>query len=202
MGLGPEFAEKPSSAPRRAPVVSPSESKTNPVASNVIDRSWTFPSRVSMESDETELKSPADVHNIQPSPRKVPNSPHRMSFFDVGGLLGESSSPRTSHRQSAAVPQPRPSRLPSPSPNPHITSVAVPASEARRGSHTLLQDIGGLLSPSPQATTSRPVPKSGTSGLIEALQSTPPNSSPRPSIPSPRQERGSPGLQDVGGLLN
>ncbi|CAF9910259.1 MAG: hypothetical protein ALECFALPRED_006443 [Alectoria fallacina] len=198
MRLDPELTEKPSSVPRPAPVAMPLHSTANVNTSDVVDESWTFPNLASVETDETDLKSPRPVREIQPSPMEIPTTPRHMSFFDVGGLLGENDAPQVRHRQSMAVYQKQPKTSSSSGLYPH-------AAGSRRGSHALLQDIGGLMensSPSPRMTTFRPPPSSQNSDLIEALNSTPPNSSLRPSA-TPAQQRGeSPGLQDIGGLLS
>lgn len=198
MRLDPELTEKPSTIARPAPVAMSLHSTSNINTSDLVDRSWTFPTRASVETDETDMKSPGPILESQPSPTEIPTTPRRMSFFDVGGLLGENDPPQVRHRRSMAVYQQRPSTLPSSGLHPH-------AAGSRRGSHALLQDIGGLIEHAPQSprtTTLRPPPGSQNSDLIEALQSTPPNSSPRPSVP-PAQRRGeSPGLQDIGGLLS
>lgn len=198
MRLDPELTEKSSSVPRPAPVAMALHSTSNVNTSDLVDRSWTFPSRPSVETDENERKSPAPIREIQPGITETPTTPRRMSFFDVGGLLGESTSPQVRHRHPMAVYQQQPSILPS-------SGLYSHAAGSRRGSHALLRDIGALMEnspPSPGTTTSRPQPGSQNSDLIEALQSTPPDSSPRPSVP-PAQRRGeSPGLQDIGGLLS
>lgn len=198
MRLDPELTEKPSTIARPAPVAMSLHSTSNLNTSDLVDRSWTFPTRASVETDETDMKSPGPILESQPSPTEIPTTPRRMSFFDVGGLLGENDPPQVRHRRSMAVYQQRPSTLPPSGLHPH-------AAGSRRGSHALLQDIGGLIEHAPQSprtTTLRPPPSSQNSDLIEALQSTPPNSSPRPSVP-PAQRRGeSPGLQDIGGLLS
>jgi len=198
MSLSPELIEKPSSIPRPALIATPLRQEANTIPKDPIDRTWAFPNRASAETDETDIKSPAPVHDIQPSPSEVPATPKGMSFFDVGGLLGGNNDPRLPHRNSVA------SSLPSRHLQPHA---ATPAGHSRRGSHALLQDIGGLLPPSPRAVTPqaagpRPAPSTANSGLIEALQSTPPKTARRAAAPAQRQRRGSPGLQDVGGLLS
>lgn len=198
MRLDPELTEKLSGVARPAPVAMLLHSTSNVNTSDLVDRSWTFPTRASVETDETDMKSPGPVRILQPSPTEVSTTRHRMSFFDVGGLLGENDSPQFHHRRSIAMHLQQPTTLPSSVLRPH-------AAESRRGSHALLQDVGALMdhsSPSPRTTKFRPLPSSQESDLIEALQSTPPNSSPRPSVP-PAQRRGeSPGLQDIGGLLS
>lgn len=203
MHLGPEFNEKPSSIPRPAPVALRHEASTIP--EDPIDRAWTFPDRDSAETEETDMKSPVPVHEIQPSSSDAPATPKGMSFFDVGGLLGANTDPRMPHRTSIATSHPQPNALPSPSLHPHALNT--PPVHSRRGSHALLQDIGGLLPPppqiiTPQAAAPRPAPSTQNSDLIEALQSTPPNTARRQPAPPQRQRRGSPGLQDVGGLLS
>ena len=198
MRLDPELTEKPSSIARPAPVAMSLHSTPNVDAQDLVDRSWTFPTRASGETEKPDMKSPGRVGELQPSPTEIPTTPRRMSFFDVGGLLGENDSPQVRHRNSRAVYQHQPTNLPSFGLQPHTAG-------SRRGSHALLQDIGGLMEhppPSPRTTTSRPPPNSQISGLIEALESTPPNTSPRTSV-NPALRRGeSHGLQDIGGLLS
>ena len=198
MRLDPQLMEKSSSIPRPAPVAMSLHSTPNENATHLVDGSWAFPPRVSVETDETDMKSPGHVRESQPSPTDIPTTPHRMSFFDVGGLLGENESPRVRHRHSMAVYQQQPITLPSSGLHGHTAG-------SRRGSHALLQDIGGLMGhspPSPQTNTFRPSLASPNSDLIEALRSTPPNSSYRPSVPPAQRRRESPGLQDIGGLLS
>ena len=220
MRLAPELAEKPPIVPRPAPVAMSLGSRTNSATlNNVLDKGWTFPAaRASVETDETDIKDPDAIrelhHSPAISPGEVPSTPRGMSFFDVGGLLGENNSPRRPpKRHSTAVPQQQNinnSQSPlmaSPNLQPRSASMAVPGAGSvgsRRGSHALLQDIGGLLSPAErQATaTSRPTPNTRDSSLIDALQSTPPNTSSRNQSKPMRRQRGSLEIQDVGGLLS
>ena len=196
MRLDPELTEKPSAIPRPAPVAISLHSTPNLDTQDLVDRSWNFPTRSSGETEKTDNKSPGPVSEMKHSPTEIPTTPRRMSFFDVGGLLGENDSPQVRHQHSMAVHQPI--NLPSSTFQPH-------AAGSRRGSHALLQDIGGLMEhspPSPRTTTFRSGPSFQNSALIEALESTPPNSSPRlPLSPAPRRGD-SPGLQDIGGLLS
>ena len=205
MRLDPELTEK--DAPRPAPKASLSGLTPNAGCHDTVDQKWTFPERRSIETDDIDLKSP-DFGQL-PSPGEVPNSPRRMSFFDVGGLLeNDHSTQMHSHHSSNSPPPPVLQKQPLASPflHPSTASTAATGAEARRGSHAFLQDIGGLLSPSstrattPRATTPRPVPESQHSGLIEALQSTPPSTSTQPfRPPRPKREKS---LEDVGGLLS
>lgn len=68
-------------------------------------------------------------------------TPRRMSFFDVGGLLDDP--------HSAAYPHHPPTELVSPIKLQHMNNEPpspTPLMQRRRGSHVLLEDIGGLLS--------------------------------------------------------
>ena len=198
MRLDPELTEKPSNVPRPAPVALPLHPKSNMNSPGLVDGSFSFPTRPSLETDETEIKSLAFVRELPPGTSATPVTPRRTSFFDVGGLLGENESTQVRHRTSMAAYQQQPPASPLSSLYPHVAG-------SRRGSHALLQDIGGLMEdspPSPQTTTFRPPRRSQNSDLIEALQSTPPGTSP-PTPVSQTQRRGeSHGLQDIGGLLS
>jgi len=209
MRLDFELTEKPPVGPRPAPTAVPINSKTVVLSQNSVDQNWSFPNRAPAETEDTDMQSPEPVRELQqPNSGEVPSTPRRTSFFDVGGLLGSSDSSHIrSQHHSVAIAQPGSAGSLTASPGLYPASVANPEGGARRGSHALLQDIGGLLSPTPRAATpraadSRPEPSSQHSGLIEALQSTPTSKSPRSSAPPQRQRRGSPGLQDVGGLLS
>ena len=198
MRLDPELTEKPSSVPRPAPVAILIHSKSNLNSPDLVGRSWGFPTRPSVEMDESEIKSAASVREIQPGTSAVPMTARRTSFFDVGGLLGENESTQVRQRSSMAAYQQQPPASPLSSSYPH-------AAGSRRGSHALLQDIGGLMEdspPSPRTTTVHPPRRSENSDLKEVSQSTSPDSSPRPRV-SPAQRRvESHGLQDIGGLLS
>ena len=199
MRLGPELMERPSDFPRPAPVALANGSTTKVVAPDTIDRAWKFPNRTSIETEETDLKSPDAVPDSQPSPTTdLPTTPRGMSFFDVGGLLGVNDSPP--RRPSNMLPQPIRNNLPPPTLQPPPSTASTTGS--RRGSHALLQDIGGLLSPSPQSAAPCPAPSTQNSDLIEALQTSPPKNSATPSSPRPQKQRVPRALQDVGGLLS
>ena len=199
MRLDPELVEKQAGVPRPAPIALPNGSTARGVSGDAVDRNWAFPKRASVDTEGTDLKSAVPIRDLQPSPTsELPTTPRGMSFFDVGGLLGATDSPR---RQSTAVLQPYQNMPPSPNllPPPSRGS----ATDARRGSHALLQDIGGLLSLAASPMNShRPTPSTRTADLIEALQTTPPSSATAPSVPRPQRQRVPRALQDVGGLLS
>ena len=198
MRLDPELTEKPTSIPRPAPVAVPFHSTSDMNTSDVIEKSWTLPNRASGERDVSDIEPPGPVHRFQSGHSEVSASPRYLSFFDVGCLLGENESAPMCLPQSSAVHQQQPNAVESPGLSPHTVG-------SRRGSHALLQDIGGLMdySPSSPRTTKFHQPTSlQNPDLIEALQSTPPNSSHRPSVLPGRRRAESPGLQDIGGLLS
>ena len=102
MRLGPEFAAVKPSVARPAPAVVlpfPGEGQVSPG-----NKGWAFPHRGSMDSEEIDLKNKIspDYEPVSPmqSYQHMPtNGPRRVSFFDVGGLLGKSPS-----RNSYALP--------------------------------------------------------------------------------------------------
>ncbi|MCJ1408806.1 hypothetical protein MMC19_002882 [Ptychographa xylographoides] len=105
--LGPEFSSDKPKVARPAPTVlslgSPSASMTPAQAS------WTFenrPRRASVDTDDTDLKNRhASREEEPPSPRDTSVlTPRRMSFFDVGGLLGDDAAPRRRSSISVSVP--------------------------------------------------------------------------------------------------
>ena len=98
MRLGPEFRHDKSSVPRPAPAAFPSET-ISPTYREP------YPGRVSSETDDTDLNKnrPYDTPQedaIMPTVL----TPRRMSFFDVGGLLGEAPPPRRPSEASVALP--------------------------------------------------------------------------------------------------
>jgi hypothetical protein len=109
-------------------------------------QNWNFPERSSPYRGPDFPPLPDDQRSNAPSSG---GGPRRVSFFDVGGLLDDDSSPTSpspARRQSSTMS----SRAPSSPRSPHSPpSSAYPASAGglRRGSQTLLQDIGGLLTP-------------------------------------------------------
>ena len=207
MRLDPELTEKPSAASRPAPLTSPSAANPDVISCDTVDENWTFPDGKSTEIDQFNTHPLDPAHESQQySPGEIPSTPRGMSFFDVGGLLGNEHPSRmhSRHQSIAAPPMSSQNSLPrSSTPRSHRASFAAPRDGTRRGSHALLQDLGA--SPeesSPQATSPQQLPESQHSGLIEALQSTPPDTSRQPPKPRPKERKGSLALQDVGGLLS
>ncbi|MCJ1381347.1 hypothetical protein MMC17_004457 [Xylographa soralifera] len=152
--LGPEFSNHKSHVARPAPAVLPLNSPSRAISP--AQPSWTFPGRRSIESDEIDLKITHISREDPPSPRDVSVlTPRRMSFFDVGGLLGDDV-PRRTSSLSISVPSSATYSL-----RPLINSATV-RHRSPRGARTLLEDVGGLLS-SPDSTSgpSSPITRGG-----------------------------------------
>ena len=90
--LPPEFSARKSSLARPAPAVLPLGSSTTDLITPTAS-SWSFPGRDSGETDESDFKFREADQDGPVSPSTV-LTPRRMSFFDVGGLLG-SDTPRS-----------------------------------------------------------------------------------------------------------
>ena len=141
MRLGPEFSSPKSTIARPAPIALPTADQANNMTPAA--RSWNFPRRSSPATDETDLK----VHEIerdQPvSPGEIAMvTPRRVSFFDVGGLLGNEEAMRLPPKPNSAS---RPLSSDASSAFQHASQDFASPQQSRRGSHALLQDIGGLL---------------------------------------------------------
>ena len=152
--LGPEFSGQKSNFARPAPAVLPLGSPSKAISP--AQPSWTFPGRHSTDSDETDLKIKRISREDPPSPRDVSVlTPRRMSFFDVGGLLGDTA-PRRRSSVSISVPSSATYSL-----QPLISN-ATARQRSPHGARTLLEDVGGLLSsPRPTSGPSSPITKGG-----------------------------------------
>ena len=170
-------------------------------------QNWNFPERTSPRQRSSPIQ--ADQRSDAPSS----SGPRRVSFFDVGGLLNDDSSPSpsTARRQSTLSSldpgSPRSPRSP--------PSSAYPSSASgfRRGSQTLLQDIGGLLAPFKSSKDhegdGKGKVREGSSSSGTELRDLSPTASPRteePSEPPPYEREMMAGnsnqLMDVGRLLS
>ena len=202
MRCDPEFSEKPPIISRRAPIADPSGVNPDAITRDTVNQKKPASDGKPVMPTETILKTSDPVRDLQQLNRgEVPDTPRRTSFFDVGGLLGNDDATRMHSRYPSTSEPALGSQASLTSPN------GEPKSGSRRGSQALLQDIGGLLSPSPHATTPRaasprPALEGQQSGLIEALQSMPPSTAIHSSRPPTSQHKVSFGLQDVGGLLS
>ncbi|KAI0014308.1 hypothetical protein F4779DRAFT_4976 [Xylariaceae sp. FL0662B] len=148
---------------------------------------WQFPPRKRSHpggSDDSLL--PRDP--LTASRSNSTTTPRRVSFFDVGGLLeGETSrSARDSYNSSLDPLSPTSPGAPSP-------TVQAPINGFRRGSQTLLQDLGGFLSP-----LSSKQPRSNSKNGTE-LQPIPQH--PGESPHDPDDHHRTPILMDPEGLL-
>ena len=133
--LGPDFAADKPSIARPAPAVLPLASQSTAVTP--AQPSWTFPGRESLETTETDLKIRELERDSPTSPLDVSIlTPRRMSFFDVGGLLGDNA-PRRMSCASVSAPS---------SATYSLHPLLNPAMRQRspRGSRVLLEDVGGI----------------------------------------------------------
>jgi hypothetical protein len=191
LGVNPELRNAPESPSameagtfRPAPVMSPGGEMDG----------WHFPNRRASGA-------PSDASNPNKDRRPAASrsnsnlSPRRVSFFDVGGLLGDSV------REASLTPQPTAANQDPPS-----SAVPAGANGLRRGSTALLQDLGGLLS-SPLG--SKPRSKS----VSASTQKLPPTKGATELEPLPKENRPSTPvrmdssaadmvLADPGGLLS
>lgn len=152
---------------------------------------WNFPDRRTMKPRVGSLGQVSDAPSS--------SGPKRVSFFDVGGLLGSegSGSPSTARRQSTIS-----GREP-PTPPP-----AIPAGARgfRKGSTTFLQDLGGLLGPfrssSRELGGSGKKNEAGVSNDAAAVELSylSPAVSPKTEVPPPYE--GSGRTSDAGGVVN
>ncbi|KAF7529425.1 hypothetical protein G7054_g9873 [Neopestalotiopsis clavispora] len=168
-------------------------------------RNWQFPKRrrsVAEMSDEF-LLTTGDGHSMSRSTTET--TPRKVSFFDVGGLLDEEQRPQhgTQWRESfnSSI-DPLSPVSPYSALSPHnMPTPSVPAASSgmRRGSQALLQDIGGLLTPtqSQSPRPSRPSPE--VSPRTTELQSI---SHLRRGPAFAQDYRNQPELKDPGGLLS
>lgn len=160
----------------------------------LMSKDWEFErSQASEESDMI-----GEVHSIQESTMSS-MSPRKVSFFDVGGLLDDDIDTGSMIRRGSSlqtVDTDAESSLRKVHSN-YSNEMGLSPTPARRGSHAILQDIGGLLGP-------RRVDRhSGTRGyeLQTITQERSPHLAPVSSSSLTRQKTNH-SLQDVGGLLN
>ena len=170
MRCAPELKEQQFSVPRPAPVALPTAAQAKKLTPAPIPGTeWTHRNRDSDCSDYTvDLEKSPEI--IPPARDEPPLTPRGMSFFDVGGLLGDDRPPRPppkSHQYNKPLPQISQQlqssqdvtvsdalRTPSSFSHsshwrPPVQPLHVPSSQRSMqngGSNALLQDIGGLLS--------------------------------------------------------
>ncbi|KAL8734073.1 MAG: hypothetical protein Q9181_003338 [Wetmoreana brouardii] len=203
MRMAPDLEEQTRPAhPKPAPLALPAASlaKSLTPKPKIIRSDWDSPNRESDESTETELKSTSDLDRCIEKPPPSPGesevtTPRRMSFFDVGGLLGDDEI--------------GPARRPRPEETIHETPTApLPDNGPRRGSNAFLSDIGGAQpSQRPQALAVRNFSRP-TSPTLSAPQHMPEIQGSALAVGPYRVIEGSPtpmlssSLRDVGGLLD
>ena len=167
--------------PRPAPVALPA-----PQSGPGVDNHWKFPQSGGTDDDSGDDDPKGHRRDSMPSPRQIsiPSPRRNVSFFDVGGLLEDGPGPAA--------------------PSPSSTTLAqdFASQQPRRGSRTLLADLGVLLSPSAKLGRRSSKPRM----IPEAHEMTPQNVSRYPNATSsgsigPLLGIDAQSLQDVGGLL-
>lgn len=202
MAVDPELRDEEDQSTRLAPMANGlargALNANGPGHHSAVNQAWRFPRSNSDASSnppptDTSLHSPGDVSSLLTN-NTSRDTPRKVSFFDVGGLLDSPTpsdqSPLTTRKASVA------SRERDGQYNASGTGNGGNVSGARRGSAALLQDIGGLLNVGPRSGGIRKGSTPGTGvglGLGMEMQ----------SLPEERtRSRSTPGeLQDVGGLL-
>lgn len=216
MRVARDLEDPETNVPRPAPVALPLASHAASVTPQ-LNSHWNFASRPSIKTDETDLKAAVNDSGKQPSPTDILTpapTPRRMSFFDVGGLLEEEPSPAPRHPSVATVsPIATLNMAHGPSPTPSEPPAEVNCvQERRRGSHALLQDVGGISAPPPSPQFEMTLRSAPTNPNFSRPQS-PGGGRPLPSTQSARspgpaaQPEGqghihSTSFRDVGGLLD
>jgi hypothetical protein len=211
----PELAEERTSIPRPAPVADLKLLSPSGQAPPFTNTKWQFPSSISQDSDELNLKARKAIEDPHPSPR----GGRRVSFFDVGGLLEAGS-------HVSSVPSPTDSVLThdfasQPRRGSRASNIILPNGrplQARRGSRLSqqsedyemttvrpqhqLQDPSGLLSESHELAIEQE--SAPSTSLPSNTQSTAASSFTTPVARSPTQSShpSLPSLQDAGGLLD
>ena len=222
MRIAPDLEHRQNNGPRPAPLALPPAALAKNLTPNMTRTEWKFPARESAETDETDMKGALDPgpdsEKPPPSPSEIEIiTPRRMSFFDVGGLLGDDALPQRRRQTEPSIPEMAPSPT---SPEIRYTNSRDPPTlnGIRRGSSALLSDIGGLLSPqSQQSSVTRNFsrPTSPTSNLPQniptihqpASPSKPTDTTshqrlhPRQTNPHHSLSNSSSTFRDVGGLL-
>ncbi|KAK3391091.1 hypothetical protein B0H63DRAFT_131786 [Podospora didyma] len=157
---------------------------------------WQFPSpkRTSATRSDDPLMATGD---LMPSTRSNSTiAARKVSFIDAGNLLSDVQGEPSRRESSISATDPSSAGGSMPSP-----TVPASASGLRRGSTTLLQEIGGLLSPL-TSRSPKPKPRSGSeSGLAAQKPKQPPPPQTPPAHPSP-SENTDLVLMDAGGLLS
>ena len=152
-------------------------------------RHWQFPRR---QEEATERNDDFLLPGDQLSPAWTNSTitPRRVSFFDVGGLLGKEQErgKRDSYNSSADPLSPR---------SPPSTTVPATPNGFRRGSQALLLDLGGLLGPVGARFGSGGKPSSPDGTELDTIPQHP-----REQRYDPADTRHQPVLVDAGRLLS
>jgi hypothetical protein len=187
LGVDPELRGS-TPDPRPAPMATAGNVpiKGHRVTGMGVGKDWQFPGERSDTSDDIDIMK-VETHN--PGDISM-NTPRKVSFFDVGGLLEEDQSRRVSSTRTTDTDGGSSFGPMHPT---YSGEQGLSPAPPRRGSSALLQDIGGLLGPRRE----RPQHSRGFElQTIEQEQSEPVSSH------SLLRQQTTHSLQDVGGLLD
>ncbi|EPE31194.1 hypothetical protein GLAREA_04161 [Glarea lozoyensis ATCC 20868] len=196
MSVNPELREA-EPTPRPAPMATAGNA---PVKSHKVGdmHNWNFPTGRSEASDEIDLMKMS--HDIGPADSmSAINTPRKVSFFDVGGLLDEDqprrvSSSRTTDTDGESSTQ---GQMYTQWSHENGLSPAPP----RKGSAALLHDLGGFLSPRSRERSITQKPRSYELQTIQQEQSRSRDHSQASARIDLHRQQTNLSLQDVGGLL-
>jgi hypothetical protein len=166
-----DIEEEPAARP--APMANGGVAPRYATNAHAVDRAWRFPSNDDTISDSQSLGPRSAEHNPAPhSPGEISsiNTPRKVSFFDVGGLL---DSPTSNDTQSIlnARKASNASREAYFRDHPHMGPMNEGrAPSLRKGSSVLLHDIGGLLAPSTSNGGGSAMRSGGAMGLADILR--------------------------------
>ncbi|KAL2208953.1 hypothetical protein CC79DRAFT_638461 [Sarocladium strictum] len=190
LALDPELREPPTHTSADSPTPAPPGTPGKSLGDAM--RNWQFPQRqhsTAERSDDSLL--PNDLFGAKGD---TFGSQRRVSFFDVGGLLEEANGGSSSTQRAESSGSYTNDTLREP-PSPGSLG---PSSGFRRGSTTLLQDLGGFLgSSSSRNSRSRSKSKAGTE--LQTIPQSRHESSHEPTYNS--HGKPDPILMDPGGLL-
>ncbi|KAN0105016.1 hypothetical protein V8E51_010761 [Hyaloscypha variabilis] len=187
LGVGPELRDS-EPTPRPAPMATAGNVpvKAHRVTGMGVGKDWQFPGERSDTSDDIDVMK-IDSHS--PGDASFNNTPRKVSFFDVGGLLEEDQPRRVSSTRTTDTDG---GSSFGPMHGSQYGDQGLSPAPPRRGSSALLQDVGGLLGPRRErAQHSRGIE-------LQTIQQE--QSEPSTSHNLLRQQT-THSLQDVGGLL-
>ncbi|KAI9729797.1 MAG: hypothetical protein M1818_008374 [Claussenomyces sp. TS43310] len=187
IGVDPTLRTSDHAGPRVAPMATPAIVADGMMSPQEIDRAWQFPSKSDDGMDHAHGAPRSPDPSDGPS-ESVMTPSRQVSFFDVSNLLGDAGS---DSKTAPSMASDSGSIMYAPS---QESGSNVSPTSTRKGSHALLQDVGGFLRSGPRNPRS-PARGGVPGGRGIELQSIPQ----RGTI---QGNHAVAALQDVGGLLS